>query len=131
MLIDDMAKGMSFEAFAGLANVDRFTLYRWAKEHPEFGDAKRTAFEASRRFWEKACADHLINTSETGYDELGNKVSRTKSLNSAAWIFNMKNRFGWRDRVEVSAGDELEDVEKSYTGMTKQQALDLLNKKGK
>lgn len=25
----------------------------------------------------------------------------SKSLNSTVWIFNMKNRFGWRDKQEI------------------------------
>lgn len=129
MLKQDMATGMSFEAFAGLIGVHKETLYRWSREHADFSDAKREAFELSRRFWERACVDNLINTSESGYDELGNKVSKSKSLNSSAWIFNMKNRFGWRDRVEISANDELSDVEAEHTGMTKAQALEMLAKK--
>lgn len=129
MLKDDMAQGRSFEAFAGLAGVDKVTLYEWVKKHPDFANAKREAFELSRRFWEDAAIANLVNTSESGFDEMGNKVSRSKSLNSTAWIFNMKNRFGWRDRVEISAGDELSDTEKPYTGMTKAQALEMLAKK--
>lgn len=129
MVVQDMAKGYSFEAFAGLVGVSKETLYQWVKAHPDFADAKRRAFEVSRRFWEDAAVANLLNTSESGFDEMGNKVSRSKSLNSTAWIFNMKNRFGWRDRVEISAGDELEDTEKPYTGMTKAQAKELLEKK--
>lgn len=129
MIKDHMAKGFSFESCAGLLGVHKETLYTWAKKFPQFSDAKREAFELSRLFWEKAAIDNLVNTSESGYDELGNKVSRSKSLNSTAWIFNMKNRFGWRDRVEISANDDLEDTEKPYTGMTKAQALELLQKK--
>ena len=102
LIIDHMAKGYSFEACAGKIGVDKITLYRWVKAHPDFCHAKAIAFERSRDFWETIAIDNVVNTSESGYDELGNKVSKSKSLNSAAWIFNMKNRFGWRDRVEFN-----------------------------
>ena len=97
LLIEHMATGLSFEAFAGVIEVCEDTLYEWAKVQPEFSEAKKMAFAKNRIFWEKLGVDHILNT-ESGF---GSKMVNKKSLNSTVWIFNMKNRFGWRDRREV------------------------------
>ena len=89
-LIEHMSKGLSYEAFAGAIGVCKQTLYTWEKEHEDFVDAKRRAVEACRIFWEKLGIDHILN--ETEYQ------GGSKSLNASVWIFNMKNRFLWRDR---------------------------------
>jgi hypothetical protein len=100
MLIDHMGQGYSFESFAGLVDVARSTIYEWVENQPDFSDAKSTAFEKSRLFWEKAGIDGLF--SETEYDEKG-KPTKSRSLNSTVWIFNMKNRFKdeWREKQEI------------------------------
>lgn len=90
MLIDHMKSGMSFEAFAGHPEVmvNRDTLYQWVKDHPDFSDAKREGSEAARFFLEA-----------TGIKGLHGKIP---GFNVTAWIFTMKNRCGWRDKVEHS-----------------------------
>lgn len=93
MLIDHMASGLSFESFAAVIDVNDDTLSEWAKVHPKFSDAKKTAFSKSLLFWEKLGLNNIHNVS------LPNKGS--KSLNSTIWIFTMKNRFGWRDKKEI------------------------------
>lgn len=94
MVIEHMSQGLSFESFAGLIEVDRSTLYNWVKDYPDFERAKGIALEKSRLFWEKLGIQHILNESES----TTNVGSSSKSLNSAVWCFNMKNRFGWRDK---------------------------------
>lgn len=96
-----MAQGYSFEAFAGKLGVSKVTLYSWAKENPEFLNAKDIAFERSRHFWEKKAIDHAVEYKD------GPK------LNNTAWVFNMKNRFGWRDKIEHS-GNESKPIKLAY-----------------
>lgn len=86
-LIDHMAKGYSFESFAGLIGVQRATIYNWVEKHPQFLDAKNTAFEKSRLFWER------IGVAGT--------TGKLPGWNPTGWIFNMKNRFNWRDKIET------------------------------
>jgi len=93
-LIDHMSNGLSYESFAGVVGTAKQTIYDWEKAHPEFLDAKQRAFALSQVFWEQKGIDGLFSTSES--DEDGNRSS--KSINASVWIFNMKNRFGWRDR---------------------------------
>jgi hypothetical protein len=56
-LVDHMNKGYSFESFAGLIGVARSTIYEWVTSQPDFSDAKKAGFEASRLFWEKVGID--------------------------------------------------------------------------
>ncbi len=103
ILINHMAKGFSFESFAGAILVHKDTLYEWVKTHEEFSEAKKIALEVSRLWWETKAIENVVQESTPGY---------TRSLNTAAWIFNMKNRFGWSDRTEVTTkkdGDESDD----------------------
>ena len=103
-LIEHMAEGYSYEAFAGRIGTCKQTLYDWEKANPEFLDAKRTAFERSRFFWEKQGIDGVwaIET----FSEEGKK-EYSKKLNSTAWIFNMKNRFNWTDKKDVTHGGDV------------------------
>jgi len=104
-----MKQGLSFESFGGVAGVARSTLYEWVKAHPEFKAAKEIGTEASRLWWENTGISGIWN--ESSRDPEGG--THSKSLNSSVWIFNMKNRFGWRDKVEVS-GDEKRPLVLSY-----------------
>ena len=90
-LVDHMEKGLSFESFAAVINVNRDTLYEWAKVHSEFSDAQKLGQEKSRLFWEQKGIDGLFN-------ESFGEGQGSRSLNATVWIFNMKNRFGWRDK---------------------------------
>jgi len=91
-LIKWMEKGMSFESFAGDVSVHKDTLYEWVKVHPEFSDAKRQAFAKGQVFWEKM--------------GIHGAAGKLKNFNNGAWIFNMKNRFNWRDKQDVVTRDE-------------------------
>lgn len=89
-LIEHMSQGLSFESFAGRINTTKQTLYTWTQQYPDFLDAKKRGEEKSREVWEK----------------MGMKgMWSGKKFNPTVWIFNMKNRFGWRDQqneMEVS-----------------------------
>ncbi len=89
IVVDEMAKGLSKEAVAGHLRISKQTLYNWAEEHPEFLDAINEGELASLYFWEKlgvmGAAGKVVN------------------FNATAWVFNMKNRAGWRDKIEQTA----------------------------
>lgn len=93
MLIDHMSEGLSFESFAAIIDVNRETLYDWSRKIDEFSDAKKRAFDKSQLWWEKIGIEGLWN-------------SKDSSLNTGVYVFNMKNRFKWTDKVEVSGGDK-------------------------
>lgn len=85
-----MCDGNSYISFAKKIGVNVDTLYQWEKQFPEFSDAKKEAFESCQVWWE----------------DLGKKLAQT---NPSIWIFNMKARFGWRDREFVREGVKIVD----------------------
>lgn len=97
-LIDLVSKGYSYEAFAGYLRVAIATLYVWEKEYPEFLEAKMVAKSLSAYVWEGFGIDGLHD--EIKYCPKTGKPLSKKSLNSAVWIFNAKNRMGWKDKIE-------------------------------
>lgn len=100
-LIEHMTKGLSFESFAGVLQVSNKTLYTWAEKNPEFLHAKKVGTDKSRLFWEKL--------------GVAGAAGKIPNFGSASYIFNMKNRFKWRDKqpdedsvnVTVNLGDKL------------------------
>ena len=101
-LVEHMEVGLSYETFAAKIDVIPQTLYNWEKRFPEFLDAKKRGQIKSQLFWE----------------ELGIKGASGYILhfNTGAWVFNMKNRFKWRDvkslDVTGKVKDDLEAVKK-------------------
>ena len=100
LLIDHMSQGYSFESFAGLIRVNQDTIHEWCKHHREFSEAKAAGVAASRLVWEK-----IFMAGTTG---------KLKGFNAAACIFNFKNRFGWRDHVQVTDTSDVKKIEVSY-----------------
>lgn len=88
MLVAHMAGGLSFPAFAGAIGVNVDTLYAWEKAHKEFSEAKREGLAANLIFWEKL-----------GMTGIAGKI---KNFSAPTYIFTMKNRHGWRDKIEHS-----------------------------
>lgn len=93
-LIDHMAQGLSFESFAGVIGVHDETLRNWSTKYPEFFAARKIGYAKNQVFWEKL--------------GLAGAAGKVDGFNSAAWIFNMKNRFRWRDRQEIEHGGSME-----------------------
>lgn len=91
-LIEHMKQGYSFESFAAIVDVDRDTLYEWAKVHPIFSDAKK-----------RAQMQGLL------YDEqllcMLTKGALGKFANATPHIFKMKckhRHVGWNDIEPVT-----------------------------
>ena len=105
-----MSDGLSFEACCGDLNISKDTGYRWAKEHQEFGLAKELGETKGQLFWEKAAISGLWFDKETRF-------------NTTVFIFVMKNRFGWKDKKELSGslGIGITGVDNLYKGWTQEQ----------
>lgn len=88
LLIKHMEQGLSFETFGATIGVSKQTLYDWVNAHSLFLDAKKTAFLKCQLFWEQLGIDGVFST-------------KASALNTGVWVFNMKNRFGWRDKIEI------------------------------
>jgi hypothetical protein len=87
-------QGLSYESFASDVDVCVDTLYEWEKVHKEFSDAKKKASAYSRAWWERMGQTGMLAT----------------GFSASVWIFNMKNRFGWRDRQPEEAADDADAV---------------------
>jgi hypothetical protein len=79
---------------------------RIEKEPDVFQSEKKgieKALRASRLWWESIGKENILNQETTVKDSEGNFQTVKTSLNAAAWIFNMKNRFKeeWRDKQEI------------------------------
>lgn len=88
-IIDFMSTGKSLTAFAGEIEINKATLYDWEKVHPDFHDAINIARQKCQAKWESLGFDGLFMGKEDG------------SFSQSTWIFNMKARFGYRDKIEV------------------------------
>lgn len=93
-----LASGLMGKTLAGMAHdleIDRETLGEWAKIHPEFSSAIKTALLTSQAWWE----DQGRVATFGGID----------GFNATSYIFQMKNRFraDWNDTLknELSGPD--------------------------
>lgn len=102
-LIEHMAEGLSFVAFAGKLRKSKQTLYTWVENHPEFKEAKAVGEAASLYYWETLGKRGEFVQSGEG----------ACNLNTTYWYMNMKNRHGWRDKVEHS-GDAKQPIQLKY-----------------
>ena len=89
-VINLMKKGYSQEVISAHLGVNVNTFQKWMGKG-EFRMAVEEGKRYSQLWWETQ-----------GILAVQGKI---KGFNSAVWIFNMKNRFGWRDKQEIT-GDE-------------------------
>jgi hypothetical protein len=103
LLIDHMAEGLSFEAFAGKVSTTKKTLYNWCESYPDFLHAKEIGTEKCRIFWEELGRDHVVSRTIPGVE--------STALNTGVYVFNMKNRFPeeWKDKKEVDNTHEFKN----------------------
>lgn len=98
--------------------ITKQTFYRWVDEKPEFSDAYEKGKEISEAWWTRLAR--------------GGSTGQVK-VQPATLIFNLKNRFGWKDRIEtehtgefagklVIGGPEV-DVEEWEAAAKKQQEI--------
>ena len=99
-IVEFMKNGSSFVGFAAHIGVCIDTIYEWASKHPEFSDAKKRALAVSQKWWEDQGRLHLV-------------TSKEDKFSAPTWIFNMKARFGYRDKVEVEHSGN-QKIELSY-----------------
>jgi hypothetical protein len=99
--LDLMEQGASPVEVCAELNIHRDTLYDWINPeserfNQEFSDTIKTGKLKCQAWWEKIGRKYLIDESEVNVQTGTNK---SKRLNTAAWIFNMKNRFSddWSD----------------------------------
>lgn len=90
-----MEQGAGVAGVAAACGITKETLYQWADPKgeyyiPEFSDSVKTGLTKAEAHWES----------------LGLKAAEGRfgkgRFSAPAWIFAMKNKFGWTDRREVT-----------------------------
>jgi len=102
-IIDHLSKGFSTESVAGLLGICKDTLYEWKKQHDNFSDAIQKGNELSRLFWEKTAVENITHTKDG------------KQVNTALWIFNMKNSFKWQEKPESEIAEKDNNINLNIT----------------
>ena len=105
MLMVHMGQGYSYESFAADLDCCIDTMYELEKKHPEFSEAKKRGRARSMKFWEKLGIAGTRGNNKVKMDD--GTIMELKAFNSGAWIFNMKNRFDWRDKQETTGSLEI------------------------
>lgn len=91
MLVEDMAKGFSLTAFAGLIGVSRSTLNEWIEQFPEFSEAASRGKALRLRDWENVALEMRRNGGGPG--------------GATITVFGLKNMGGdeWSDTTKLEA----------------------------
>ncbi len=71
-------------------DMSKDSFYKLCKISDKFSDAYKKGLENSESWWTKL-----------GRAGAAGKVT----IQPATWCFNMKNRFGWRDKIEATGKD--------------------------
>jgi predicted DNA-binding transcriptional regulator AlpA len=106
-VIRHMRHGAGIKELAHYLGVSRQTIYNWAdpankQYHRAFHQALDLGRELCEAWWMR-------------FGRLA-MMQKVPAAPPSWWIFQMKNRFGWRDRVEIAGSDDapLQIVQKQY-----------------
>jgi hypothetical protein len=102
-----MAQGAGVKELSAYLGVSRTTIYDWCDKgskqyHRPFADAVDLGRPLCEAWWLR-------------YGRLA-MMRKVPAASASWWIFNMKNRFGWRDRVEIAGSEDapLHITQKTY-----------------
>jgi hypothetical protein len=73
-------------------DITKDTFFKWVKQYPNFSDSYKKGLELSEAWWARA-------------GRIGS-IGKIK-IQPATWIFNMKNRFKWKDKTEANETDNI------------------------
>ena len=105
------ASGESISEVCAELGITRETFGQRKSLHLDFSDAVKRGLELSEAWWTK----------------LGRRGATGKAkIQPATWIFNMKNRFGWTDRVEQVASATVDAATADMTPEDRRQKISAL-----
>ena len=89
-VIELMSQGASKFEVAAELGISTETIYEWCERYEVFSDAIKKGEQLSQAWWENIGRKYLVE------HHMGDR------LNTALWFINMKNRFSWRDTIDVN-----------------------------
>lgn len=92
--LDFLSKGKSIIQLARHLQVNRSTIYQWAKDNKSYSDILETSKEYSQAFWE---------------DEL-EKMMFNKEVNAPLAKLYFANRFKWTDKGDADTNEDAKDA---------------------
>jgi hypothetical protein len=121
-IVEHMAKGNSFESFAGRVGVCFDTLYHWTHQYPEFSEAKKVGLAKLLLFDEDlgkaGVAGQLKRMVRKTTDKDGKVTEEYEAatFGQTFHIFTLKNRYPrmYRDKIQVetSFGEDAKKTNK-------------------
>ena len=112
-LVEEYAVGASDVEIARLLKITINRFYQLIQENTAFAEFVERGRTLSRAWWESQARKNLWN----------------KEFNTALWNFNMKNRYGWADKVESNDTTNKDPVNLDEAKSELVQALARLSKK--
>lgn len=89
-MLDLASEGAGIVELAVKLGVNRDTITALAKRDEDFKDTLKKSRTLCENWWEQQGRKNLDN----------------KQFNYVGWYMNMKNRFGWRDRQDITTKDK-------------------------
>lgn len=83
--LEYLKRGLSLVQVSARLDIGRTALYAWIKKHPEFANTIKDGLDYSEAWWMDQAQDNL----------------NAKHYQTGLWIINMKNRFGWQDKIHA------------------------------
>lgn len=89
-ILEEMNQGASLQEIKAHFDISNTLHERWMDEEPEYKETIKRGIELSHAWWQKQGRVHLQN----------------KDFSATLWYMNMKNRFGWKDRQDITSDDK-------------------------
>jgi len=102
MLVEHMAKGLSFASFGAVIDVSRKCMYEWVDKHPSFGKSKSIGVMKAQLHFERILAAKISGQTVKNFD--------SRKSDTACLLFALKTRF----RATYNEEDEGEDSELEF-----------------
>lgn len=89
-IIEEMSEGASLIEIKAYFGISNNLHTRWMKDETEYRETIKEGVYKSEAWWIKQ----------------GRKNLKDRDFSAVLWYMNMKNRFGWKDRQDVTTNDK-------------------------
>ena len=90
MIIENMSEGASLQEIKGRLDISNNLHERLLRDEKEYRETIKRGIRKSRAWWETT----------------GRKCLWDREFSATLWYMNMKNRFGWRDKQDITSNDK-------------------------